>query len=105
MIIAGYLDQPDNLRLAAITLDAVLETTNESPLTQLARQVVAGVSHVGRTLFRWARRNEEDEVVEETRSRMAHTWDSFADYFQALAAQYDATYRQLAAQTAGTDER
>ncbi len=94
MMRSGYLEREGKTAVAAIALDQVLTTTTTSPLTQLAQQTIAGTRHIWRTLRR-VRRGNEDEVVNETRSLMARTWDSFGDYFAEIAARYDQTYHQV----------
>lgn len=99
MMRAGYLDHSQaEVKLAAFTLDQVLKETGESPLMQLARQVVGSVRHVLVSLWRWRRRGEEDETVRETRRQMSQRWGDFQVYFEGLIQLYDETYAALAAQ-------
>ncbi len=100
MMRAGYLDHSqEEVVLAAEALHLVLKETNESPLLQLARQVVGSVRHVLLSLWRWRRRGEEDATVKEARSQMSQRWGDFQAYFQGLILLYDETYQVLADQT------
>lgn len=93
-LVQGHLDDVESAELAATALEQVLNDITTSPLNQLARQIIAGTSHVWRTL-RGARRDQEDEVITETRSRMARTWDNFGDYFEQVGAVYNQNYLDL----------
>jgi hypothetical protein len=96
MIRAGYLDQsPAEIARAAQTLDLVLKQTDESPLTQLARQVVGSVRYVLRSLWRWRRRGEEDVATVTAREQMSQRWRDFDTYFQGLILLYNETYTAL----------
>ncbi len=90
-----HLDEPTLVPIAAETIQQILETTTTSPLTQLSRQVVGSVRHIFATLRRVLRRGEEDDVVAETRDKMANLWADYDDYFAELATQYDALYDEL----------
>jgi hypothetical protein len=97
MMRAGYLDNSqEDVVLAAETLHLVLKEIDESPLIQLARQVVGSVHHVLRSLWRWRRRGEEDQTVIETKAQMSQRWGDFQTYFQGLILLYDETYTALA---------
>jgi hypothetical protein len=96
MIRAGYLDQsPAEIARAAQTLDLVLKQTDESPLMQLARQVVGSVRYVLRSLWRWRRRGEEDVAAVTAREQMSRRWADFDTYFQELIVLYNETYTTL----------
>lgn len=99
MMLMECLNDVESARTARIALDETLNNISASPLRQLAQQVVSIPSRALRTLRR-VRRGREDESVAETRSLMARTWANFSDYFEALAAQYEETYRQVAARRA-----
>lgn len=97
MMRAGYLDgSQEDVVLAAETLHLVLKEIDESPLIQLARQVVGSVHHVLRSLWRWRRRGEEDQTVIEAKAQMSQRWGDFQTYFQGLILLYDETYTALA---------
>lgn len=97
MMRAGYLDgSQEDVVLAAETLHLVLKEIDESPLIQLARQVVGSVHHVLRSLWRWRRRGEEDQTVVEAKAQMSQRWGDFQTYFQGLILLYDETYTALA---------
>ena len=59
-----------------------------SPLTQLAKQVIALPHHILRSLRR-VRQGKTDADIEKTRNLMARTWDNFSDYFIELAEQLE----------------
>lgn len=99
LMLMECLDDADNARTARIALDQVLDQVAASPLRQLAQQVVSVPSRVWRTLRR-ARRGREDETVAQTKSLMARTWANFDDYFEALAAQFEQTFREVEVQRA-----
>jgi hypothetical protein len=86
---------------AVEALSRTLDQPDISPLTQLAQRTVGGASHIFGTLRR-ARGGKEDEVVAETRSRMARNWEGFSDYFEALTAEFEEIYQGMLA--AGTGE-
>ena len=81
--------------LAAQALHQVLESVTTSPLTQLAKEVVANVRHILRSSWRWLRRKQEDEMMAKTRSQMATAWRDLSGYFEQVAAQYEARLEQL----------
>jgi hypothetical protein len=60
----------------------------------LAGRTVSGASHIFKTLRR-ARGGEEDEVIDETRARMARNWGKFSDYFDELTAEYELTFQEM----------
>jgi hypothetical protein len=98
MLRAGYLDNSeDEVMQAAQALDLVLKQTGESPLIQLARQVVGSMHHVLRSLWRWRRRGEEDEAVKAAKEQMSQRWNDFNAYFQQLIVLYNETYLTLSA--------
>lgn len=95
IIRAGYVDDVTTAPLAAETLRQILGEITTSPLTQLAREIVASVGHIFSTLRRVIRRGEEDEMVAQTKERMATIWSSYDSYFEEVAARYEARYAQL----------
>ena len=94
---AGYLQDKETGIIAAEALREVLESITTSPLTQLAKQVIALPHHILRNLrgLRWIRRGKRDADIAQTRNLMARTWDSFGDYFMELAEQYDQTFAKV----------
>lgn len=90
----GYLRDRETGIIAAEALREVLDSITTSPLTQLARQVIALPHHILRSLRR-VRRGKRDADIEKTRTLMARTWDSFGDYFVELAEQYDQTFAKV----------
>ncbi len=91
---AGYLDDEETGFIAAEALREILDTITTSPLTQLAKQVIALPHQILRSLRR-VRQGKTDEDIEKTRNLMARTWDSFSDYFIELADQYDQTFAKV----------
>ncbi len=94
MIERGYLADATESQTAVDALNAVLDESQTSPLNQLAQRTVGGVSHIFKTLRR-ARGGEEDEVVAETRSRMARNWAEFGGYFEELTADFEGAYQAM----------
>ena len=101
MMRAGYADDLATVSLAAEALRQILGEITTSPLTQLAKDVVASVRHIFGSLRRVIRRGEEDEMVIQTKERMATIWSSYDSYFAEVAARYEARYAQLL-ETEGT---
>jgi hypothetical protein len=95
MLRQGYLDDPADVPIAADALRQLLSEATVSPLNQLAKEIVANVRHVFATLRRMIRRGQEDEMLAQTKERMATIWSSFDDYFATVAAHYDELYTQL----------
>lgn len=95
MMRRGDLDDVNTAVLAAKALKLVLSDITTSPLIQLAQQITQGVSHIGRTVWGWARRRQEDEVISETRSEMARSWGRFDEYFMDIARRYEAQFDML----------
>jgi hypothetical protein len=96
MLAAGHLETEASAHMAAQAMEHVLTTTS-SPLTQLARQVIAHTRHSWQTVRR-ARRGQEDAVLAQTRAQLEQRWGEFAGYFEAVAARYDHHYRELQTQ-------
>jgi len=98
MLAQGYLTDEDSARVARLAMDRVLKIVTTSPLTQLAQQIIQGTRHIGLTLFKF-RRGNEDEVMAKTQSDMAASWANYEEYLKAVAALYEQTYHaQLVAQ-------
>ena len=95
MMERGDLATDEEAALAAQALHQVLESVTTSPLTQLAKEVVANVRHILRSSWRWLRRKQEDEMMAKTRSQMATAWRDLSGYFEQVAAQYEARLEQL----------
>ena len=90
----GYLQDEETAAIAAEALREILESITTSPLTQLAKQVIALPHHILRSLRR-VRQGKTDADIEKTRNLMARTWDNFSDYFIELAEQYDQTFAKV----------
>jgi len=103
MLRANHLDTQTSAAIARQAMDEVIETTNTSPLLQLAQQVVTGTRHILRTLRR-AWRGKEDEVIEAKRAQMVQQWGNFEVYFKALAERYDQLYQKFKAQQEAEDQ-
>ena len=95
MMERGDLVTQEEAVLAAQALHQVLESVTTSPLTQLAKEVVANVRHILRSSWRWLRRKQEDEMMAKTRSQMATAWRDLSGYFEQVAAQYETRLEQL----------
>jgi hypothetical protein len=94
----GDLDRPARAEIAAAALHRVLETTQTSPLLNLAGEIVqAARSRIGalaRALFRGARRQKTPEA-RQTATLLAARWAEFRDYLIELAGRYDVTLAEL----------
>lgn len=95
MLRAGYVDNPTTMPIAANALRQILDEVTISPLSQLAGEIVASVRHTFTSLRRVIRRGEEDEVMTQTKERMATIWSNYDEYFAEVAADYEARYAQL----------
>lgn len=112
MIGRGHLDTADRAVIASLALHRVLETTETSPMVNLAQQVIETARHqirgLMRTIFRFIRRKEETEDLKKKRQTIADQWAEFHDYLLALAGRYDTAYetikreRELAAAATNT---
>jgi len=102
----GDLDQPARAEVAATALHRVLETTQTSPLLNLAREIVdearSRIGALARAIFRGARRQKTPEA-RQTANLLAAHWAEFRDYLIELAGRYDATLAEL--QRAKVEER
>jgi len=90
-LLLGHLQTPENVPRVRYAIEAVLKTTEISPLLQFARQVVGNGHHIFRSL-RLARRGETDPQIEQRRQQLAEHWGNFAGYLRILAARYDQAY-------------
>lgn len=104
----GHLDSPDQATTASEALHRVLQSTETSPMVNLAQQLIETARHqirgLLRAIFRFVRRREETAEFKRRRQTIADQWAEFHDYLIALADRYDAAYkavrreRELAAQ-------
>jgi len=92
MLVQGHLADETSARVARLAMEQVLKNITTSPLTQLASQIIQGTRHVGLTLFKF-RRGNEDEVMAQTQSNMAASWANYEGYLKTVAALYDQTYQ------------
>lgn len=95
MMQRGYLEGEEEASLAARALHQILDNLTTSPLTQLAQQVVATMRHSLRTIWRWLRRKQEDEVMANTRNQMANAWRDLSSYFAQVQGAYEQQLEQL----------
>ena len=96
MIRRGDLDDAGQAELATAALEQVLADTAASPITQLAQQIVSGMSPAMRAAWRWLRRRE-DAAVEAARETMARSWTDVGGYLEQTAQAYETTLRELQA--------
>ena len=90
----GYLQDEESGMIAPEALREILATITTSPLSQLAKQVIAMPHHILLSLRR-VRRGKTDKDIENARTLMARTWGNFSDYFVELAQQYDRTFAKI----------
>jgi hypothetical protein len=96
MVGRGHLDNPARAADAAQAMHRVLETTQTSPMLNLAGEIIETarrqIRGLLRAIFRFVRRKQETEGVRETRAGIAARWAEFRDYLLELAERYDAAY-------------
>ena len=94
----GDLDTPARAETAAVALHRVLETTQTSPLLNLAQEIVqqarSRIGALARALFRGARRQKTPEA-KATVNILEARWAEFRDYLLELAGRYDATLAEI----------
>ncbi len=100
MLQRGDLDNERAARLAAEAMFRTLDEITTSPLLKLAQEITAGANHVLRMVWRWRRRRDDPEL-QRTRAEIADTWNSYAQYFQILAARYVETFERMQAEAMG----
>jgi hypothetical protein len=96
MIRRGDLGDAAQAELATAALEQVLADADASPITQLAQQIVSGMSHTLRAAWRWLRRRE-DATVDAARETMARSWTDVGGYLEQTAQAYETTLRELQA--------
>lgn len=96
MIGRGHLNDPQKATLAAAALHDVLETTQTSPMLNLAGEIIEiARNHLRglfRAIFRFVRRREETAEFKRERQTIADRWGEFHDYLIELADRYDAAF-------------
>lgn len=106
----GHLDNVERAAIAGQTIQQLLETTQTSPMINLAAQIIETarrqIRSLLRAIIRFVRRQEETQGVKNTRHTIAAQWAEFHDYLLELADRYDAIYaaiemEQAAAQATG----
>ena len=95
MMQRGDLVGEEEVAMASLALQQVLDSLTTSPLTQLAQQVIVNVRHILRSSWRWLRRKQEDEMMAHTRTQMATAWGDLAGYFAQVAQHYQQQLEQL----------
>ncbi len=106
----GHLDNLDQAAVASEALHRVLQSTETSPMVNLAQQIIETARHqirgLMRAIYRFVRRREETAEFKRRRQTIAEQWAEFHDYLIDLAGRYDAAYeaarreQELAAQQA-----
>ncbi|MCB0120591.1 MAG: hypothetical protein KDE58_00030 [Caldilineaceae bacterium] len=92
MIRQGYLRNGQNPAMAVNVLEMVLKEHSQSPLTQLAGEVVRSPARLVRSVRR-ARQGKEDPKLVEAKQTMRSAWGQYDDYFNRLSARYEALYQ------------
>lgn len=90
-LLLDHLDSPQSASCARSAMDLVLQTTQVSPLLQVAQQIVSNSRNIFRSLRR-ARRGKTDASLEQKRGQIAEHWGDFAGYLRLLASRYDQAY-------------
>jgi len=96
----GYVSDPALLRPASAALENVLDRHSDSPLNNLARQVIGGSYGALRNMGSWIR-SDSRAVTLRPREIMNDSWDTYADYFRTLREEYESNLAQQLRQTAG----
>lgn len=94
MVRRGDLDDEETAKVAALAMREVLDRHAASPMQQLAVQIIGSTNHALRSLWRW-RRKQEDEDLTNARQEMANTWERFAAYLEEVAEQYVHTFERF----------
>ena len=95
MVWAGHLDESASPQRAETAMRQTLSSAGNSPLTKVAQQVVRQSRHVLRTLWRVARRAEEDEIAAQEKATLRATWSELQPYLRQVAQQYEQFYEAL----------
>lgn len=90
-LLLDHLVTPQSATCARSAMDLVLQTTQVSPLLQIAQQIVSNSRNIFRSLRR-ARRGKTDPTLEQKRSQIAEHWGNFSGYLRLLAYRYDQAY-------------
>lgn len=85
----GDLDQTPSAWQSVIVIEQLLDQTNTSPMQGMATRVIQSARHVLRTLLRWARRQEEDEVIRAARDQLQDHWADIAGHLRSIGREYD----------------
>ncbi|MFO7663018.1 MAG: hypothetical protein R6X18_10550 [Chloroflexota bacterium] len=99
MVMHGHLDNLERAKIAAEAMREVLATTETSPTTNLAREVIEFAGHhmrgLVRSIIRFIRRKEETKEFKRQRQSVAARWAELSDYFIELATKYEQTFERL----------
>ena len=78
--------------VARAALNRTLTDVETSPVIQLAQQVVGNSHHILRSLWRVARRKEEDDMLSDQASLIGRRWSEYSDYWDKLSDRYRLIY-------------
>ena len=92
MVRQGYLRNGQDPEMAVNILEMVLNEHSQSPLTQLAGEVVRSPARLVRSVRR-ARQGIEDPELAETKQTMRGAWGQYEDYFKRLSDRYDTLFQ------------
>lgn len=97
MVRRGDLDNADEARPAIEAMRLVLAQHETSPLNRLALQIVQGMRHVLRSIWRWRRRGQKDEALQQAHQEIEENWGRFESYLREVASQYEQTLAEVQA--------
>ncbi|MCA9987755.1 MAG: hypothetical protein KDE59_25775 [Anaerolineales bacterium] len=92
MLANGYLGDDRPVFVARAALNRTLTDVETSPVIQLAQQVVGNSHHILRSLWRVARRKEEDDMLSDQASLIGRRWSEYSDYWDKLSDRYRLIY-------------
>lgn len=92
MLAQGYLQHDGNPEKAVAILEQVLREHSQSPLTQLAGELVRSPRRLIRAVRR-ARQGADDPALIETQNTMRSAWGEYDSYFIRLQERFDALYQ------------
>lgn len=99
MVGQGHLDNPQRAAVGAQAMHTALDTTQISPMLNLAGEIIEFARHrlrgLLRTIYRFVRRQEETAEVKRARSTIADQWAEFHDHLIEIAGRYDAAYTEI----------
>lgn len=99
MLGQGHLDDAQRAAVAAQAMGAAIDTTQTSPMLNLAGELIEFARHrlrgLMRAFYRFIRRKEETAEVKRTRNSIAEQWAEFHDHLIEFAGRYDAAYADI----------